>query len=498
MPLTHLGFACSVALLALILPTASAALPPVTSGLEAQFVGDDVVPTMQGTVDTWADSSGAGISADEPTASEQPQLLGGVLNGHDVVHFDGVDDGLKLSTHLFSSTSFPKTVFAVVRSQGDSNGHIVGTGSSSVGAIPTFGSGLVVVEHNYFYKAASSLNGLRLVSPETTLAADWQVVVATISAGASRLETNCTVAESSAALNSFDSGETKIGSITAFPPVHGFEGQIAELLIYDRALADVERNDVRTSLAQTYGLPNPDRTDTDGDGFVDDCDSGQEYLQSAVTLITPADPQDLNGNIINAIDLSDPLAEDAHSNCGPGVSGPNCHVWNSAGPVVFDMHLLEDHDLTLVHFWNYSGETFDVDDVSISFRDAQGIEVASFDFSPGLSQTFADGYPIYAQDFALTGVSGVRTLRIVASGDNASSDFQNFGVTGSPASASIPLLGPWALLALGAGLALFAAAAGMRKMSPRAGTSATWSPVRTPGRPSTRAIRTAASGLPGS
>ncbi len=51
---------------------------------------------------------------------------------------------------------------------------------------------------------------------------------------------------------------------------------------YARLLAHKYSLHLRTAdhLAQTYGIPNPDRTDTDGDGFVDDCDSGLEYLPS--------------------------------------------------------------------------------------------------------------------------------------------------------------------------------------------------------------------------
>ncbi len=98
---------------------------PVTSGLVLHLLADDVVTTDNGTVDIWPDHSGSDIVAEQSIMAQQPTVVEDALNGHKTVRFDGIDDRLALSHNVFSSVSFPKTVFAVIQST-DVNGHIIG------------------------------------------------------------------------------------------------------------------------------------------------------------------------------------------------------------------------------------------------------------------------------------------------------------------------------------------------------------------------------------
>lgn len=437
------------ALVALVASPA-AALPPVTTGLQAQFVADDVVPSG-GLVPTWTESFAGGITASQGTTSRQPALVAGVLNGHDVVRFDGVDDWLTLSSNLFSAASLPKTVFAVVRTS-DVDGHVLGTGSLSSGFLPSYGSALVVVRNNFMFKANSNSAGLELFAPEFVLDGGWQIVVATVSSGASRIETLCSVLESSAATNPYPYGTSFIGATSGNDPL---DGDIAELLVYDRVLTPGEIDSVRDDLAATYGLSVPDRTDTDDDGTVDDCDVGGGYLNDAQISVTDFSPPAIASLVGNAIDAPTVLSSDFHTQ--------STHVYIDAD-ITLELDLGADYDLAYVHFWNYTTEFYDADDVSLVFRDAQGDEVASFDFQPTTAQD-----PIYGQDFALSGVFGVRTVDVLVTGTNSQTDFQNIGFTGSR-SAAVPALGPWAQ-----GLLALLVGAGGWRLRQRRRSHRTWS-----------------------
>ncbi|MDJ0852957.1 MAG: hypothetical protein QNK04_31690 [Myxococcota bacterium] len=438
--------ACAVFTLTLAAAPADAT-PPVTSGLEAQFVADDVVPNG-GFVEVWTESFSGVLTANQTTAARRPELVPGALNGHDVVRFDGVDDWLSLSSNLFSAASYPKTVFAVVRSS-DFDGHVIGTGSFSTGFLPSFGSALVVVANNYFYKVNNSSAGIDLVAPEFNLDGSWQIVVATVASGAARIETLCSIAESNDATNAFNYSTSYLGAVAGRDPL---EGDVAEILVYDRVLSPAEVDSVRDDLALGYGLTVPDRSDADADGIVDACDTGLRYLNAPEVTITSFSPIAIASLVDNAIDAASALSDDPHTT--------STHVYtNDDITLVFDLG--GSYDLEYFHFWNYFSEGFDADDVSVSFRDAKGTEVAVLDFSPETSQT-----PIFAQDIALEGANAVRTVELFASGTNGETDFQNVGFTGRPV-LGVPVLGP---LATGA-LALALAAVGGLRLARRRRTA---------------------------
>jgi hypothetical protein len=228
------------------------------------------------------------------------------------------------------------------------------------------------------------------------------------------------------------------------------DGDVAEILVYDRVLTPAEIDSVRDDLAITYGLTVPDRTDSDSDGIVNACDDGTTYLNDAQITIADFSPPAIAGLVDNAIDAPTVLASDPHT--------VSSHVYTGAD-ITLELDLGDDYDLEYLHFWNYTSETFDADDVSVTFRDAQGAEVTTFDFQPRTSQA-----PIYGQDFPLSGAFAVRTVEVLLSGSNSETDFQNIGFTGR-ATSDVPALGPAAQVVLAA---LLAGAAGHRLARARA------------------------------
>ena len=86
--------------------------------------------------------------------------------------------------------------------------------------------------------------------------------------------------------------------------------------------------------------------------------------------------------------------------------------------------------------------------------------MATLDFVPELGQT-----PIFGQDFALPDAIGVRTVRVLLTGDNNQVDFQNIGLTGRLSAGNVPALGApaTALLSLALAASAFALRRGRRR-----------------------------------
>ncbi len=122
------------------------------------------------------------------------------------------------------------------------------------------------------------------------------------------------------------------------------------------------------------------------------------------------------------------------------------HIWFTASSVGGGLELLFDfgqaYDIQTLHFWNYDGEAYDVDNVSFKFFDAGNQQVGALDIQPALGSSPA----IYAQDIDLAAPLNVRYVSAFLTGSNAQVDFQNIGFT---AVASVPEPGVLTLMGLG-------------------------------------------------
>lgn len=390
---------------------------PITDGLTIHLVADDITGANNSSVATWSDSAGSGLVAEQSTLTRQPLLIKNALATRAVVRFDGIDDRLNISSNIFSSAAFPKTVFAVLQTM-DVNGHIIGTGSSSSGFLPSFGSAITLLGGKMFAKANSSSSGLGLMAIETVSSGVAQIITAQMSPNDSRLETNCSFAQSASTLNAFAYSSTTIGaSGTAIDPLRG---DIAEIIVYDRVLGANEIASVRAYLESRYNITLVARIDNDDDGIFDGCDSGTMYLNDQNISVSLISPDTLTGGVIgNVIDATSPTAFDVHNQ--------TTHVWRSNADLELLLDLGMEYDLEKLHFWNYTGEGFDVDDVTFTFLNSSNTEVGVFNFSPELGQA-----PIFAQDVFLNDIKNTRYVNVLLTGTNDEVDFQNIGFTGLP------------------------------------------------------------------
>lgn len=277
--------------------SAYAQVLPVTSDLALWLRGEDAVDAGGGAVAIWPDNSGSGNDATQATPTIQPTIVSSAINGLDVVRFDGVDDRLDVATNIFSSTGFPKTVFAVFQSS-ELDAHILGTGSSSAGYLTSYGSSLVLSAGSGTLKANSNSSGLFLSEPGQS-PGSISVLDGVMDAAGSVIRNTCGSSTSAVAPNAYTYSKTTIGASDGSGSNQSrdpFSGDIAELLVYERALTISERDAVRGYLYSRYAI-TPDPTDTDGDG-----------------LANPCDPDDDNDNLTDAEEQTlgtDPLDADS-------------------------------------------------------------------------------------------------------------------------------------------------------------------------------------------
>ena len=160
-------------------------------------------------------------------------------------------------------------------------------------------------------------------------------------------------------------------------------------------------------------------------------------------------------SLANVIDA--PSADAAENHDQPS------HVWVSDGTLELDFDFGIEYDLTMLHFWNYFGESYDVDDLDFTFFDASMSQVGQLlDVEPALGGGGSN--PIYAEDYALAFPSKVRFVNVFLSGSNDEVDFNNIGFTGEVSDVPEPGIAPLLLVGAAAGLAL-------RPRSRRSGSS---------------------------
>ena len=145
-------------------------------------------------------------------------------------------------------------------------------------------------------------------------------------------------------------------------------------------------------------------------------------------------------SLANVIDAPSAVAGEDHIS-------PTTHVWVSGGrlELVFDFGV--EYDLSMLHFWNYFAESFDVDNIDFTFFDESMTLVGQLlNVEPALGG--AGGNPIFAEDYALAFPSDIRFVNALLSGSNGQVDFNNMGFTGEVS----PVPEPGTALLLGFGL----------------------------------------------
>jgi hypothetical protein len=235
-------------------PSSGGGLLP-TSGLVLQLDADNGVTTTNGNVVTaWADQSGFG---NHLTGSGDPNLLTGALNGHNVIQFD--TNGDKLERILATLNGLPagdsdRSVFMVAKY------NEVGYGGFTYGKTTTnqaFGLN-VDAEGELMVQGWGSADMLTTV-PGT--GQGWLTQSAIVSRNPSGSSNEIINHYKNGA--SIDTKERNFNTIleklvigSNFKGTNSIDMEVATILVYDRALTEVERQQVEAYLQQKYGFSN--------------------------------------------------------------------------------------------------------------------------------------------------------------------------------------------------------------------------------------------------
>ena len=213
--------------------------PDKISGLKAWWKADSLGLTDGTAVSSWGDSSASGIALTQATSANQPIFKTNIINGQPVVRFDGSNDRLRAASTL--GLSQPNTIFIVVGNWNSSTaGNLVdvatGDGARQLVAYDT---GVALG----FYA------GTGFVSDAPATHPGYICISALFNGASSTINVNGTqVLTGNPGSNGL--GQPTIGSDGG----NAFGGDIAEIIVFNRALTALERAHVENYLGNKYGI----------------------------------------------------------------------------------------------------------------------------------------------------------------------------------------------------------------------------------------------------
>jgi len=236
---------------------------PVKTGLQLWLKADSITDIEEGgDVTTWTDSSGNGRNAVQSTVSDKPTFTSAGI-GPAALKFDGVNDDMEVTFHaLFNSEEF--TVFCVAKSNATAGDHTVFSSiEGSTGATTAKGFALFMDMNNKdataFWRENSTDDGITSAAnsvvntqaqimtytmDDTTANADADTATLFVNGKQQAQQTSGVGYVPNTAAN------LKIGEMSG----DFFDGQIAEILIYNAVLSDADREQVEGYLSLKYGI----------------------------------------------------------------------------------------------------------------------------------------------------------------------------------------------------------------------------------------------------
>ncbi len=283
-PLLNVGGRCVGLLATLIASSVAISTPsfaqsaPPQNGLAVWLKADAGVAydSITGRVNQWSDQSASGNNAYQGSSGNQPTYVSARtdLNGKPVLRFDGGSSFLDVPDNASLQPANAVTVIAVSQTHGNWQQDIVARaltynyyGAWALPPLYTYGLGLQNnnVERGYLGFGSGASN--------------WQSDLAGSTARAQRMSI-ATMVYDGTTENIYDSGALQgsnvvtanlnydggqhdllIGAHTAYWGITGyFYGDMAEVLVYNRALTPAEQQQIEVYLADKYGLYHPNAT----------------------------------------------------------------------------------------------------------------------------------------------------------------------------------------------------------------------------------------------
>lgn len=213
--------------------------PSDISGLVVDIDPDEISGADGSAVTTAADQSGNGNDFGQATAGNRPSIFRGVLNGHDVLRFDGSDDWMTNGSALGLTAA---TVIAVFSPSNDNYNAL--DASSGVSA---------------YWRESSSTDGYiatyrsaRIENYPTSMPTDSHNYIVILSSS-STYNIWLNGVDKGAQSAAFADGQICLGALN-FVPVLPMQGDIHRILIYNKAIDSTERGQIHTWIQSRWGL----------------------------------------------------------------------------------------------------------------------------------------------------------------------------------------------------------------------------------------------------
>lgn len=229
--------------------------PSRLSGLRLWLSADRITGLADGDpVTTWSDLSGQGNHATQSTTAAKPLYKVGIAGGRPVVRFDGVDDYLTVANEATFDMATP-TIF------------VVGTASAGTGTFlgkVTFAGAVGDADRRKLNVRRASSTTFSLQSgadaafkASGTLSWTGFNVMSVVGRGAAdyTLAVNGTAADATTPtldFSTFNNASLIVGASTS--GAEFLTGDIAEIVVYNRALSATERKAVERYLGARYGV----------------------------------------------------------------------------------------------------------------------------------------------------------------------------------------------------------------------------------------------------
>lgn len=216
--------------------------------------------TVQGAhgsgVSSWADGSQKGNNADQIDIANQPLLQKPAQNGMPAIKFDGTNDFMQFTNSSFSDFTKGMTIFCVAKPTSSNSGRFIDFENDISGDSIKFyqqnGS-------NFEYAVSNGSTQTAVASPGITSGAFKLFEARHNGAGTATLHVNGVQTEKRTTMNNINNvtrNKSYLGKSHTGSNVN-FNGQIAELLVYDKILPDSTCKIIEQYLIGKYALTQP-------------------------------------------------------------------------------------------------------------------------------------------------------------------------------------------------------------------------------------------------
>jgi hypothetical protein len=227
-------------------------VPTQLSGCTLWLRGDLGVTLNGATVSAWGDQSGNASHFTQGTAAAQPtyEAAGGPLSTPDLL-FDGSNDFLAGPLAFALVTANAWTAFAVFRATSIATNAADSAAYNNTGLLADVAGDWGLLLRSTPYVQAYGWDGNSDVASVTIATGTWTMVDARHDTGSLVARTHDQAEVSAAHGDTLTPGVTNLGRgyTTNF-----YNGRVAEVIVYSRALTSSERTQVRSYLGGRYGL----------------------------------------------------------------------------------------------------------------------------------------------------------------------------------------------------------------------------------------------------